>query len=158
MVWLGFEPTRQHKISNTMIRGVSIFTVHTYNGCACLGLIIGSRLWTLQFRFDSSHAFLALVIYVTALFGQLIVSEMPNYFLLCNKPSSSYIRETSLDKTVLLHKKCCTEVHRPSPKLDCCRLDTHHLVRELIHKFGLKLAPFENTPHAYFVEGHGPIL
>lgn len=31
--------------------------------------------------------------------------------------------------------------------------DFQLLVRELIQRFGLKLAPFENTPHAYFVEG-----
>ena len=28
---------------------------------------------------------------------------------------------------------------------------THKLVRELIRQFGLKLEPFQNTPHAYFV-------
>ena len=29
--------------------------------------------------------------------------------------------------------------------------NTHKLIRELIQQFGLKLEPFENTPHAYFV-------
>jgi hypothetical protein len=31
--------------------------------------------------------------------------------------------------------------------------DTQPLVRELIRQFGLRLLPFENMPHAYFVEG-----
>ena len=31
--------------------------------------------------------------------------------------------------------------------------DFQPLIRELIQRFGLTLAPFENTPHAYFVEG-----